>query len=281
MSLRRQISHISARMRLSEVNRASAEAAFYMIRSAIPLLALSLAIAGRFLPIEEWLSDRTLTALLPAELWRAVGEAAARFFEGPAFAAFLSAGAVLTLWSAATGMRALCRAAVRLAKGRELSYVTAAGRGLGAALLFSALLGAALLGLRAARGFLRYVLFLPMLTLFCVGLTAVFLHAWRLDELFWRRALLTAGAWEVLTLLFGLYLRTVPGASYVYGGIGAILLFMLYVRASLWVYLIPFTLLGPPAPPWPPEAPSACPRPGHRGAGGTGRSKGRRRQRRS
>ena len=268
---------ISRRLRLSELNRYSAEAAFYMIRSVIPLLALALVTVGRSFPLEQWPKGSDLLALLPEEVWAAVGGAAARFFRGPSFAAFLSIGAALTLWSAATGMRALCRATVRLTGGGDLSYTVAVFRGLAGAALFSLTLGILLVLAQILDGIAAFLLSFLLLLLFCICLTRIFLRDGEKKRRLWMQAGFTAGAWEFFSLLFGTYLRTAPRASYLYGGVGAILLFMIYLRACLWIYLLPFTLsFLPPRQKRRSKVPDACPHPSRKEADGTVPSKGRR-----
>lgn len=239
--------------RVGELNRYSAEAAFYALRSAVPLLALSAAVAGRFLPLALWLADTPLTALLPAEVWEAIGRTAERLFSGPSFAAFLSLGAALTLWGATSGMRALCRAVSELIVEREISYTIAVLRGAAAVLLFPLFLGIGLISYQIGGKTAVFLLALPILALFCVCLTAIFIHRTPKGR-GWLRAAVTALGWAILTLGFGTYLATVPAASHLYGSLGAILLFPPYIRACLWVYLLPFTLL-PPAPLRPLSAP--------------------------
>ena len=240
------------RARIGELNRYSAEVAFYALRSAVPLLALSAAVAGRFLPLALWLSDTSLAKLLPKGVWAAIGRTAERLFSGPSFAAFLSIGAVLTLWGATAGMRALCRAVSELIT-EDTSYTIAVLRGAAAVLLFPLFLGIGLIGYQIGGKTAVFLLALPILVLFCVCLTAVLTHRTP-KRREWLRAAATAAGWAILTLGFGTYLATVPAASHLYGSLGAILLFPPYIRACLWVYLLPFTLL-PPAPLRPLSAP--------------------------
>ena len=54
--------------------------------------------------------------------------------------------------------------------------------------------------------------------------------------------------------------RTLIGSALLGGSIGALLLFMVYVRACLWLYLFPFVLIRP-APTRPPSARAAYPHP--------------------
>ena len=234
---------VARRLQLSEVNRSSAEAAFYMIGSTVPLLALSLVIGGRFFPLEKWLSELPFTALLPDALWDGIARIAYRLRGGSSFAAILSLGAVLTLWSAASGMRALCRATVRLSCGTEIAYTIAVFRGLAAALLVPVMLGIALGWFKILGKIGGFLLLFPTLLIFCICLIRIFLK----KPIPWRillgRAALAAVAWEIFSLGFRIYLSLVPRTSYLYGGIGAVLLFLIYLRACLWIFLVTFPLL--------------------------------------
>ena len=268
----KQLLRAAKRLEIAEINRSSAEAAYYMIGSTIPLLALSLAIAGRLLPIEKWIAELPLAAVLPASVWDAVRKVADRLIGGSAFPALLSVGALLTLWSAASGMRALCRTTVRLSGGTEISYATAVFRGSIAALLVPPMLGISLLWFYILVKIGGFLLLFPTLLLFCICLTQIFLRQSTPRRLLVVRASFVAGAWELLSLVFRIYLVFVPRTSYIYGGIGAVLLFLLYLRACLWIFLVSFTLLQ--APSTPPQALGAFPRLSRKGAIGTWRNKG-------
>ena len=87
------------------------------------------------------------------------------------------------------------------------------------------------------------LLLFPTLLLFCICLIRIFLK----NPISWRillgRAALAAVAWEIFSLGFRIYLSLVPRTSYLYGGIGAVLLFLIYLRACLWIFLVTFPLL--------------------------------------
>ena len=169
-------------------------------------------------------------------------------------------------------MRALCRTTVRLSGGTEISYATAVFRGSIAALLVPPMLGISLLWFKILGKIGGFLLLFPTLLLFCICLTRIFLRQSTPRRLLVVRASFVAGAWELLSLVFRIYLVFVPRTSYIYGGIGAVLLFLLYLRACLWIFLVSFTLLQ--APSMPPQALGAFPRLSRKGAIGKWRNKG-------
>ena len=259
-------------LRLREINRASAEASFYMLRSILPLLAITLAVAGRLLnsplPSEDLMPEGPALSALP--------EAAAEYLtKASTFAAFLSVSTIVTLWSAAVGMRALCRAACRLAGGKEPTYTTAVFRGILGTLLFSATFALILVIFQASRPLIGFLATFFILLIFHICLSRIFLGRTPAPSPR-RNALLSTTAWLGFTALFRLYLASAPRLYRLYGVIGALLLFTVYLRACLWIYLFPFVLRSPPrqAPRVPPKAPDACSRPCRKGADGTCPSKG-------
>lgn len=236
---------------LRQLNRYSAEAAYYTVRSAIPLAAMAVAAAGRLLPLELW------TSTLPEAVGDALRHAVERLTRGPSYAVFLSLSALVTLWSAAAGMRALCRACLRLMGEPEPSYANAVLRGFLGAILFSAAFAPILIVFYRFGRVSGSIVALPASLVFCACLTKIFSPR---APICWPRAALTAIGWWSVTALYAWYLATAPQASRLYGSIGALLLFMVYVRACLWLYLFPFVLIRP-APTRPPSARVACPHP--------------------
>ena len=252
----------AAASRISEdlVTTSAAQAAFFLVTSAVPFLSLLAALTGCLLP--EYLSDlplpEALTTGSTGELFRMLADQIA----SPPGVPLLSFTAVTTLWTSSKGISALRRGVGRIyrsAGSRGPFFTQAAGvlttLAVMAAVTVSSLLlffGGSLLSLlggetladRAAEA-LTKALGLPLLFLLLTAVFALlYAAAGRGSPLFGKKlrghlpgALFSALGWILFSLLYSVYIVHFPRASAVYGALSAVCLVM------LWLYVCTVILL--------------------------------------
>ena len=241
--------------RADEIATRAAVLAFYFTLAFFPMLIFLISLLSFFPGTREMILGY-LDAVLPHEAAGVVQRWVGHVFSHGKGA--LSFSLVFTLWSASTGVVALIESfnkAYEVREGRPFwkTRLLAAGLTVGMALL---ILGGSLLFTFGALALewlgdllhlQKTLLVLSKAANYCIGLLMLFLgvallhffapnlrQQWRF---FTPGTLLTVLGILAASYLFSLYLRFAPSYSAVYGGLGAIVILM------LWLYLVGLILL--------------------------------------
>ncbi len=246
---------LAAVFREDRLSLYAAESSFFVVISVIPFLIVLFA-ASRFVaPVSESDVLRALTEFLPTPDSELLGTVAAEI-SAKASVPLFSLSLLTALWSASRGTLAVTEGLSNV-YGRTASrgYILDKCRSVGQTLLIVALLLSALLAgvfgkaigdaLRARGAVLseavdwlfrvRGAVLFFLLTLF---FALLYRSAGRLSLLSqFPGALASAGGWILFSYFYALYLRSFPGASYVYGSLAAIVLLMLWLYACMNILL--------------------------------------------
>ena len=232
----------------------AAQASFYVMISAVPFISLLIAIVSFFIPADY-------SALLegytfPVQLKVVLGSLFDELQHVPTVS-LLSVSAVTTLWSASRGMAAIrtgvegvyhAQSAHRYLLNRIKSLVSTiafmAQIVLAVALL---LFGDFVIGLIGNSRIVHLLTQLKgqfLVLCMCVVFLAIYASIARRSDCVKRGilshlpgAVFAAVGWIVFSFFYALYIEYFPNASYIYGGLGAICLMM------LWLYFCMIILL--------------------------------------
>lgn len=231
----------------------AAQASFFVIISAVPFISLLISVISFFIPAD---TAAFLGAFaLPGHVTYILGSLLDSLKNAPAVS-LLSVSALTTLWSAAKGFGALRH-------GIEKVYAAGSGKGYFRrklqALINTLVFIVFIIAVIAVLLFGEYILKLPFMPelkllsklripLFAV-LLAVFFELMYLliardSEIMPRRitahlpgAIFAALGWLIFSEGYGLYIRYFPGASYIYGGLAAVCLMMLWLYFCISILL--------------------------------------------
>lgn len=233
----------------------AAQASFFVIISAIPFISLLVSVIGLLIPadIQSLLSG----FVIPDSLVSVLGTTLDNIQSAPNVS-LLSISAVTTLWSASRGTAAIRR-------GLETVYHARSSRGyvirrlwsLAGTLLFIAMIIAVivvllfgnfiidLIGLSHIPDsimLLRFPIALVLMcALFCVmySTTAKRGRLVRADILVHLPgAVFSSVGWSLFSLFYSLYITYFPNASYIYGGLAAVCLIMLWIYFCMIILLL-------------------------------------------
>lgn len=233
----------------------AAQASFFVIISAVPFLSLLVSVIGLLLPAD--VQDIFADIKVPQSLVSVLGSALDNIRDAPNVS-LLSLSAVTTLWSASKGS-----AAIR--NGLETVYHAGAARGfimrrlrsLISTLLFIVLIIAVivvllfgnfisdLLGIYHITDvimWLRFpVAFVLMCIVFCVMYSATAKRGRLVRSDFLVQlpgAVFSSVGWILFSFFYSLYITYFPNASYIYGGLAAVCLIMLWIYFCMIILLL-------------------------------------------
>ena len=255
----RSLSLLLAEMKADRINAYAAESAFFVILSAIPLVTLTVTIAGIVIPESVSAYIHRLADLVPCILGDYLETEFLSFSEYPAPAP-LSISAFAAMWGASRGVRAV-RRGVRSVWGQDggaaISEIaigllfTASFILLIVALLVFLVFGDSLSALLSARSAavggvfdllvtMSPVFMLVMLTLFF----ALMLRAFTPSEAKMDRlrchlpgAAVASSGWTLYSYIFSVFVSDFSNLPHIYGSAAAIMVLM------LWLYMIMYILL--------------------------------------
>ena len=235
----------------------AAQASFFVITSAVPFISIMFALFGIFMPdsiasaAQEGITSLPVSKALSEIIGYIAGE-----LNGAPNISLLSISAVTTLWSASRGI-----SAVR--SGIESVYKADIGRNIVAkrlksilaTVIFIAMLAAIcvvllfgnfaadLLGEGARKIFYsaRIPIFVLIMTfLFTAAYFSVARRSTHVSRKISRHisgALISSVGWVLFSYIYSLYIENFPGASYIYGGLAAICLIMLWIYFCMMILL--------------------------------------------
>lgn len=247
-------------MRKDRLNAYAAESAFFVMLSAIPLLTLTVTVAGIVIPesVSEYI--HRLASFVPGILGDYIEDEFLSFLNYPTPAP-LSISAFALLWSASRGVRAV-RRGVRSVWGcdsgspfSEILYgflFTAMFILIIVAILVFFVFGDALSSFvstqleSAGRVFGHIVDFSPVFTLvLLVMFFVLMLHAFTpkdaarthlRDDL--PGAALASAGWTLYSFLFSVFISDFSNMPHVYGSAAAIMILMLWLYMSMYILLL-------------------------------------------
>lgn len=245
----------SLRLRRDRVTVYAAQASFFTILSAVPLLSLIIAVISLFLPAD--VRSMLENYAFPEWVDGILGSLLVDLQDAPKVS-LLSISAVTTLWSASKGSAAV-RAGIKTVYCGEPGdgYFVHRLKSLGYTLAFIGLIVGSVALLLFGDSLLS-LLDLPLLTrmvqalrapIFILALAIVFTVMYtvadgrrsRRKEDFLRHlpgALFASLGWVLFSWLYSLYIRYFPNASYVYGGLAAVCLIMLWLYFCMVILLL-------------------------------------------
>lgn len=231
----RDLAHIVNVIKKDEIAVYSAQASFFLIISAVPLLSLLIAVAGLVLPTETIAPELREFPSVP----------------------LLSFSAITTLWSAAKGFGALRRGIDRVYQsGSEKGYFRRKLQALANTLVFIILITAVAAFLLFGGYFFRLpflsnitvikVLRLPIFALLLLaGFTSLYYAAAKGSYVVPHKikaqlpgAAFASFGWILFSEGYSLYLRCFPGASYIFGSLAALCLIMLWLWFCISILII-------------------------------------------
>lgn len=231
----------------------AAQASFFMIISALPMLILILSLAGMILPRGGGEVRERILSALPAEL-NALAETVLGEVQEKANLSLLSVSAVTLLWSASRGVRGIGAGVRNVCGGKQSpDPVAYHARYLLYTLLYIA---AVLLSLviwvfgdtiaaRAAPGGPTRLLRLLNSSAFFILLVTVFLLTFRgmagiPVKLFSQLpgAVFAAFGWLLYSRFFEFYIEHYANYSYIYGSLTSLIIVMLWLYACMELLLI-------------------------------------------
>lgn len=265
-SLQRKLSRITDTLHDDRVTVYAAQTAFYICISAIPFVMLVILLSKLVspLPIAEIIP--AVSAVMPEgayEVLDYIYTQAMQVSDIPV----ISTAAVGALWSASRGMRAIMRGVSEVYKvSVRGTFISGIFRSLIYTFLFSAIIiltllftalggvvaGGEILERYGASFVLRlflYVVFLALyfsLLYYVVARGGLFLKGRRGESSECPKcyvmqlpgAFLAAGGWILFSYFYSLYIRFFPRSSYVYGGLGAVVLLMLWLYFCIFIILL-------------------------------------------
>ncbi len=236
----------------------AAQASFFVITSAVPFISIMFALFGIFMPesitsvAQEGISSLPVSSGLSDAIRYIADE-----LNGAPNISLLSLSAVTTLWSASRGI-----SAVR--NGIESVYKADIGRNIVAkrlksiiaTIIFIAMLAAIcvvlLFGNFAAELLgegVREIFYSARMPIFILIMTFLFTAAYysvaRRSTHVSRRishhipgALFSSVGWVLFSYIYSLYIENFPNASYIYGGLAAVCLIMLWIYFCMMILLL-------------------------------------------
>ena len=251
VSLGRQAAAI---LRRDMITVYAAQASFFLLLASVPFLMLLLNVGQRVFRFSGDILLSMLNELLPAPLTEAF-EALAKQLTRAGSVPLLSVTVITALWSASRGIAALERGlsgvyGVNVSRGffrdvlRSLLYTLA--------LLFLIFASLVLLvfGGQIAEGLMSWfpALERPITAILSargvfvfLGLTGFFTLEHRTIVKSWHvlaGAALSAAGWMLFSFLYSLYVQFSPRASYLYGGLSVLAVWMLWLYACMIIFLL-------------------------------------------
>lgn len=233
----------------------AAQASYFVIISVVPFLSLLISIVSFFIPAD--LQSIFDGYALPEELTEVLGDLLFDLRSAPKVS-LLSFSAITTLWIASRGASAI-------QAGLETVYCVKSQKGfffeqlrsLGGTLLFIALILAMVIGMLFGE-FICDLLHIGKLTdiimrwrtpflmlCMCLGFTAMYASTVRRGSGLRRHplfhlpgAVFASIGWTLFSYFYSLYIRYFPNASYIYGGLTALCLIMLWLYICMVILLL-------------------------------------------
>lgn len=232
----------------------AAQASFFLLLASVPFLMLLLNVGQRVFRLSKDVLLSLIPGLLPAPLTEAFSSLAEQLSKTGSIP-LLSVSAVTALWSASRGMAALERGlsgvyGVNVSRGffrdvlRSLLYTLA--------LLFLIFASLVLLvfGGQIAEGLISLLPALERPLTAILGARSVFVFFgltgfFALEHRTIVRhipilpgAALSAAGWMLFSFLYSLYVQILPRASYLYGGLSVLAVWMLWLYACMIIFLL-------------------------------------------
>ena len=232
----------------------ASQASFFVIISVVPSISVIVSIISFFIPTD--ISGLIDGLVMPDGIEQVIGTILSDLQRAPKIS-LLSVSAVTTLWTAARGMSSIRTGIQRVycARGERSAWYTLGA--LAETLLFMLLMVAAvillLFGESIARllpinriGEILMYLRTPLFALFmCILFTAMYAVVARRSTCVRHGILphLPGGAfasvgWILFSYIYSKYIQFFPSASYIYGGLAAICLIMLWLYICMTILLI-------------------------------------------
>ena len=226
------------RLEEDAVSAFSAQAAFFIMLAAFPLLML-LAACLQYLPWDQELMQAELVALFPGTLQEVAREVLGEIYT-QATGIVLSFTAITAIWSVSRGVYALLqgiRAVYKPFGAGKNEIASWKLRGLSVAYtLFLLLLIVFVMGLWLF-GFLHFFIAFFIMVLFCILL---YTAASPKDGHLFRYipgAMLSAVGWVLFTWVYGIYIRYFSGFSKFYGSLTSVVFLMLWLYFCMYILL--------------------------------------------
>lgn len=236
----------------------AAQASFFVIISVVPFCSLLISIISLFIPSDVFhLVDATQ---LPAGITNMIGSTLDDLRNAPNVS-LLSISAVITLWTASKGTSAILSGISTVYHAPPAkNYLHHRFRSLMttlilivliiaavALLLFGDLVGELIggwLNIEQTTDFILRMRIPVLMAFMCIIFTAMYTYTARRSAYVKKSifahmpgALFASAGWVGFSMLYALYINHFPNASYIYGGLGAICLMM------LWLYICMIILL--------------------------------------
>lgn len=247
-------------IRKDRLNAYAAESAFFVMLSAIPLLTLTVTVAGIVIPesVSEYI--HRLASFVPGILGDYIEEEFLSFLNYPAPAP-LSISAFALLWSASRGVRAV-RRGVRSVWGRGSdSMLSEMLHGIAFTAMFILIIVAILVFFvfgdalssfvsaqleSAGRVFDHIVDFSPVFTLvLLVMFFVLMLHAFTPKDAARTHirndlpgAALASAGWTLYSFLFSVFISDFSNMPHIYGSAAAVMILMLWLYMSMYILLL-------------------------------------------
>jgi len=253
----KEIQKITREVSEDKISVYAAQASFFVITSAVPFISIMVALFGIFMPENFTGTTRDQMISIPlSESLSKVVEYIANELSGAPNVSLLSISAVTTLWSASRGIAAIRNGieSVYRAEGSK-NIVARRLKSIIATLIFIAMLAAVaslllfgdfvadLLGEDFHRIFYssRTPIFILIMSIFFTSVYySVSRRSTHVSSKITRHipgAIFSSVGWIVFSYFYSLYIENFPNASYIYGGLAAVCLIMLWIYFCMMILL--------------------------------------------
>lgn len=234
----------------------AAQAAFFLIISAIPFLLLVFTLMKSFLPIDKSAILHTINSFAPAEISRLLSTVIEELFGRTASASVISVSAVSTLWLASRGVMALGTGLENVYHIPKRNYFYSRILSVLYTLAFLAALMLTIVffifGSRFEAFIGKYSAFLALIFNFLlhgkifvfIYLTLIFALAYKFlpkNTSSFRSQLLGASfaaiGWIAFSFIYSIYIENFSNYSYVYGSLAAAVFLMLWLYFCMNIFL--------------------------------------------
>lgn len=231
----------------------AAQASFFVITSAVPFISLLIAVIGVFLPqiSASELQNKDIGTI--SEIFSLIYDE----LSGAPSVSLISISAITALWSASRGIGAVYTGVETVYRAEQkANIITRKVKSLISTLFFIGIILAltvlllfgdfifGITGVRLTEAFIK--LRIPLLILvMTVFFTGVYYSVSKRSEYVKKNisnhipgAVFASVGWIVFSYFYSLYITNFPGASYIYGGLAAICLIMLWIYFCMIILLL-------------------------------------------
>lgn len=232
-------------VREDDITLYAAQSAFFIIISSIPFVLLCIAVAKRFIPFESYTLIAVLEPYIPYSFVGIAEYVINEVYEKSSSFSMLSVSAVTLVWSASKGIFSIGEGICKIYGQERSGYIKPRLTSILYTFLFVLIFMAVLVFMVFGRVFdaLRTVTEGPIATVFAltVFFSGLYYAASRRHISFHRHIVGSAVAalgWSVFSYVFSVYIEYFVDYSYIYGSLGIMVVFMIWLYFCMNIVLV-------------------------------------------